>query len=304
MRKFLYILVLLLSGTVKAQHVPLQSHYMFNGIALNPAYTGSEDAFSMIGSFRAQWIGFPGAPLTQSLTAHAPLKNMNSAVGAQVFADQIGVTRNTGVFGSYAYRLRMNTSTLVFGVSGGVNFIRSFYSRLEGNDAGDAVTMNDSPLGVMPDFSFGMHYYSKKFFVSFSLPTFLTHNFENNKFKLSNNIRNYNVMLGGGYLFETNSGQKIKPSILLKYKMDSPLQADFNLMTSINKTIELGLSYRTSEALIALLKLNVNNQFGIMYSFGLPMSKLIQHTFGSHEISLKYTFLYKSNINSPRFLGF
>jgi len=304
MKKLLYILILFSSFNSSAQHVPLQSHYMFNGVALNPAYTGSEDAFSIVGSFRAQWVGFPGAPLTQSLTAHTPLKNLNSAVGLQLHADQIGVTRKTGIFGSYAYRVQMNNSTLVFGAAGGLNFIRSFYSTLEGNDAGDQITMNDSPLGVLPNLSVGMHYYGEKYFLSFSLPSFLSHEFDNNKFRISNNFRNYNMMFGGGYQFTTKNGQKFKPSVLLKYKLDSPLQADINLMASLNRTLELGLSYRTSEAIIVLSKLNINNQFAIMYSFGLPMSELIQHTYGSHELSLKYTFLYKSDITSPRFLGF
>ena len=111
-------------------------------------------------------------------------------------------------------------------------------------------------------------------------------------------------MMGGGYCFTSRSGKQIKPSILLKYRIESPLQADFNVMMNLNKSLDIGLSYRTSEAIIALFKLNANDQFSIMYSFGLPISKLIQHSYGSHELSLKYTFLYQSNSTSPRFIGF
>lgn len=302
--KWLVYISLFVACSAKAQLVPLQSQYMFNGIALNPAYTGSEDAFSVVGSLRAQWVGFPGAPTTQALTAHAPLKNMNSAFGAQLYADQIGVTRNTGIFGSYAYRLRFQKSTLVFGAAGGVNFIRSYFSELEGNDQGDGVIMNDSPLGILPDFSFGMHYYGKKYFVSFSLPKFLSHDFDGVKYRLNNNFRNYNLMLGGGYLFKLRNGMELKPSILGKFKADSELQFDFNLMSTFNKSIEAGVSYRTSEAIVGLVKININQQFSLMYSFGLPLSPILKYTYGSHELSLKYTFLYKSNIASPRFLGF
>jgi len=164
--------------------------------------------------------------------------------------------------------------------------------------------MNDSPLGVLPDFSFGMHYYAKKYFVSFSMPMILSHEFDGNKYRIKNNVRNYNIMLGGGYLFETKNGLKFKPSVLGKYKPDSPLQFDFNLMSTISESIDIGLSYRTSEAIVALFKLSANKQLSFMYSVGVPLSPILKNTFGSHELSVKYNFLYKTQISSPRFLGF
>jgi len=302
MRKLLIILIVL-SGPAYGQHLTLQSQYLFNSVALNPATTGSDDAFSLVGSFRAQWIGLPGAPLTQSITAHAPLKKMKSAFGAQIFADQIGVTRNTGIFGSYAYRLRFENSSLAFGLAGGINMIKSHFSKLEVNDQDDEEIITDSPLAILPDVSFGMHYSGKKYFVSFSIPMFLSHEFEGSKFRLKHDFKNYNFMLGGGYHFHLKSGAKFKPSVLLKYRYDARPQADFNMMYSFNEAIDLGLSYRTEEALIALLEVRPTKQFAFMYSFGFPLNPLWKYTYGSHEFSLKYQFKYKTSITSPRYLG-
>lgn len=304
MKKLIFISILLLSITSNAQQIPLQSQYMFNGVALNPAYTGSEDALSIVGTFRAQWIGFPGAPTTQALTVHTPFKKMKAAAGVQVYADQIGITRRTGVFGSYAYNLRFPSSTLTFGVSGGVNFLQSYFSRLQGNDQVDNEIAQDSPLGIMPNFSLGLHYFSKKYFVSFSLPQFLTHDFDGLKYKLRNDFSNYNVMFGGGVLFNVGQNTELKPSILSKYRSDSPMQFDFNLMAAFDQKIEVGLSYRTQEALVALFKVKARDHFSIMYSFGFPLSPIYRYTYGSHELSVKYNFYYKTPITSPRFLGF
>ena len=58
----------------------------------------------------------------------------------------------------------MRNSKLSFGLSGGLNLVKSYFSRLEVNETDDGLIMNDSPLGVMPDFSFGMHYYNEKFY--------------------------------------------------------------------------------------------------------------------------------------------
>lgn len=304
MRIAIVISLVVVCSLSRAQHVPLQSQYMFNGIALNPAYTGSEDALSIVGTFRAQWVGFPGAPLTQAVTAHAPIKRTNSSIGIQIYADQIGVSRNTGIFGSYSYRLGFHKTALIFGASGGVNFIKTRFSELTGNDAADPLVMNDSPLGVLPDFSFGMHYYGEKFFLSFSAPMFLSHEYDGLKFKLENNFRNYNLMLGGGYVFKLKNEMELKPSVLAKYKADSNPQVDINLMVTFNKTIDIGVSYRTQEAIIGLIKINANDQLSFMYSFGLPLSPILKYTYGSHELSVKYNFIFRSPLTSPRFLGY
>ncbi|MFC0181043.1 type IX secretion system membrane protein PorP/SprF [Pseudarcicella hirudinis] len=63
-----------LSNRAKAQQEALYSQYMFNMMAVNPAYAGSRDVLSMTGLFRQQWVGVEGAPTTQSFTIDMPLK--------------------------------------------------------------------------------------------------------------------------------------------------------------------------------------------------------------------------------------
>lgn len=302
MRK-LWVILLFLSSTAVAQHVPLQSQYMFNPVALNPAFTGSAEGLSAVGSYRSQWVGFEGAPTTQSITVHSPLKNQNSAVGLQFFADQIGVDRTIGLYGSYAYRLRFDNAKLSLGISGGINFMRAYYSRLNVNDNADQLLMADSPLGVLPEFSFGAHYYSEKYFLSFSIPMFLTHNFDGANYEVENSFSNYNYMLGGGYIFDVYNNTKLKPSVLAKYRPDGQLQADINLMALLNEAFDVGVSYRTKEAVVGMFEIRPNQQLGIMYSYGYPLSDIQMYTSGSHEISLKYTFKYKTKITGPRSLG-
>jgi type IX secretion system PorP/SprF family membrane protein len=275
---------------------------MFNGVALNPAYTGSEEALSIVSSNRIQWLGFDGAPQTLSLSAHAPLNNKKIAVGMQVFADQIGVDRKVGVFPSLAYRLRLKKAKLSMGISAGVHFKKSFLSQLDVLDAGDSQLISDSPLGVLPDLSLGGHYYTDNYFISLSVPMLLTHNFENNRFVASNQFDNYNFMLGGGIVLERNK-IKFKPSTLLKYRISGQFQADLNIMMAVNKIFEFGISYRTNEAIVGLIEFKPNDQLSVMYSYGAPLSNIGRYTSGSHELGLKYNFMYKGKIAGPRFLG-
>ena len=300
--KRLIVILFFSASFASAQHVPIISQYMFNDVALNPANTGNQNALSLFGNFRAQWVGIPGAPTTYSFTAHSPLKNMSSSVGLQFFADKIGVDQNTGIFGSYAYRIRMDKSALSFGLAGGIMMVRSNNSELQVNDAGDNLLV-DSPLGIIPDVSFGMSFNAEKYFVSFSIPMFLGHTFDGNKIKIDHDFANYNFMLGGGMAFDIGETQKLKPSLLLKYKPGARPQLDINVMAEFHRVFEAGLSYRTEEAIIALLKFNPTQQLSIMYSFGMPLTPISYRQYGSHEIALRFNFLYKTQISNARYLG-
>jgi type IX secretion system PorP/SprF family membrane protein len=300
--KYLAFISLLISLNVNAQHTPIISQYMFNDVALNPANTGNQGALSLFGNFRAQWVGIPGAPTTQSFSAHSPLRKSSSSLGVQFFADQIGVSKSTGIFGSYAYRIKMKKSSLAFGLAGGIMMIRSNNSELAVNDNGDFLLV-DSPLGVIPDVSFGMSLNSEKYFLTFSIPMFLGHTFDGNKIKIDHDFKNYNFHLGGGYAFNMTADKRIKPSLLLKYKLGTRPQADINVMAELHKVFEAGVSYRTEESIIALLKFLPTQQFSIMYSFGMPLTPISYKQFGSHEIALRFNFLYKTQVSNARYLG-
>lgn len=301
--RWIVVIACIISFQSLGQYSPLQSQYLFNSIALNPASTGSEDAMSIVGTYRAQWVGFPGAPTTQALTVHAPLKGMNSAVGMQVVADQVGVDKRTSINGLYSYRFRFTNSNLRLGISGGVNLVQSNYADLEVFTQGDEQLSSNSPIGVLPNFGVGAYYRAQKHFLSFSIPALLGHRFENNRFRSYNDLKNYNFLLGGGYEFSLKNDMVFKPSTLLKYRINNRPQLDINAQLQLNPIFEIGLSYRTEEAIIGLFEAKINQQFYVMYSFGMPTSKLAKYTFGSHELSLKYNFLYKSNTQSPRFSG-
>ena len=58
-----------------AQQDPLFTHYMFNTLAVNPAYAGSRDALTVTAIARQQWLSIEGAPNTQTLTVHSPIIN-------------------------------------------------------------------------------------------------------------------------------------------------------------------------------------------------------------------------------------
>lgn len=301
--KGLIAISIFFSFAASAQYSTLQSQYMFNAIALNPAAAGTENAMSVVGTFRAQWIGFPGAPTTEALAIHAPLKTMNSSVGVQLFADQIGVDKTTNLTGLYSYRFKFAQANLRVGISGGVSFIQSNYADLQVVSPDDDQISTNTQLGMRPDFGLGLYYTAKKYFVSLSLPALLGQRYEMSQFRVYSNVNNYNLLVGGGYEFELPNEMALKPSILMKFRRNNRPQVDFNAKLKLNPVFQVGLSYRTEEAIIGMFEARATNQLSVMYSFGMPISSIAKSTYGSHELSIKYNFLYKSTTQSPRFLG-
>jgi type IX secretion system PorP/SprF family membrane protein len=57
-----------------AQQQVMFTQYMFNGLAINPAYAGSHETISMTALARKQWVGLEGAPSTQTFSIHSPLR--------------------------------------------------------------------------------------------------------------------------------------------------------------------------------------------------------------------------------------
>src|SRR6186713_1398424 len=97
--------VILFSLSASAQQVATYSQYMFNGLAINPAYAGSHDALSATALARFQSVGLKGSPYTQTFSIHSPLRNKRVSLGMLVFHDQLSVINQTGVHFSYAYRI-------------------------------------------------------------------------------------------------------------------------------------------------------------------------------------------------------
>ncbi|MHA7131940.1 type IX secretion system membrane protein PorP/SprF, partial [Algoriphagus namhaensis] len=65
-------LVLAFMASPKAtfsQQLPQFSQYIFNGLHVNPGYAGYKGEPYIQSTYRSQWINFPGAPETFTVTA-------------------------------------------------------------------------------------------------------------------------------------------------------------------------------------------------------------------------------------------
>lgn len=309
LKKISFVLILLLGTlSVKAQQMPMYTHYMYNTLTINPAYAGSRDALTVTALNRLQWVGFNGAPITQTLSLHTPLRSENLGIGLSISNDKIGPTNNTSIFADFAFIMKLNEkSKLALGVSGGANIFRADLNTLEitePNDPSFAYNINNQ---ITPNFGFGAYYSRARFYAGISVPNLIESNYS------EINEPNGNVLIGKarrhyyfitGALFNLSPDLAFKPTMLVKVTNAAPIQADLTASFIIMQKLLIGGMFRTGDAVGALVGLDITDQFHLGcsfdWSYGLKTSKYNQ---GSYELVLRYDFIFnsKKQIHSPRY---
>jgi len=296
--------LMLVSFGTSAQQDAMYTQYMFNTLAINPAYAGSRNVTSATVLFRNQWTGIQGAPKTGTLTVDAPILDKRLGIGLQLFSDKLGVTQTTGAVVSGAYRIRLNEGTLAFGLQGNVNQFRANYNDVNLNtdvyDPAFAFNVNK----VLFNFGTGVYYNSDRFFLGLSVQDLVKNRLTD---YTTNNVdfrqtQVMHVFLSSGYVFDLNDDFKFKPSFLIKGVKGAPIEGDINATLWIKDVIGIGAQYRTSADIAGLVEIQATPQFRIGYSYDYSTTALRFSNSGSHEIMLRYEFGFSSGkILSPRY---
>ena len=305
-RIILFFLLLGFPIAMVAQQDPMYSLYMFNGLVINPAYAGTRDVLSTTLLYRNQWVSIPGAPKTGMFSMDAPIKKRRVGVGLNIEFDEIGVTNNTIISSSYSYKINFEKSYLTFGLQAGIGFLNSNlvsvkYSKENQNDP----AFQNNSHEVLPNFGFGMYYYTDRYYIGFSIPQLEGHRFQKLLYGESELVRldlANHYFLNSGYLFTISKDVKIKPSILLKYVRGAPMEFDINGIAWFYDILSLGISYRSLASLNFMFQIRLTNQiyFGYAYEYATNNLKIFSN--GSHEIILQYLFDFsRARIITPRY---
>lgn len=107
MNRILIIALVVFSlKSASAQQDPQFSQNMFNKLANNPGYAGSESGISTSVLHRSQWMGFGddgAAASTQNFSVNSEIPAINGGVGLNIVKDNIASFSNLGIQASYAY---------------------------------------------------------------------------------------------------------------------------------------------------------------------------------------------------------
>ncbi|GAB3901680.1 type IX secretion system membrane protein PorP/SprF [Spirosoma agri] len=292
------------------------SQYMFNMMALNPAYAGSREVLSMSALYRNQWTGVQGAPQTATFTMDMPLNRERVGVGLQLYGDKIGVFQEAGGFVSYAFRIPIGKrSMLALGLQGGASSYQANLTEVQinpGNTGQPDPNFANNVSKILPNFGTGIYLSSDRAYVSLSVPRLI-------KNKLSEynagNLRSTQLRqayLTAGFVVGISPVVKIKPSMLLRYAEGSTMGVDGNINVWFADRIAIGASVRrnqfsswstyTTDALVGLLEVQLTNQFRFGYAYDRTMNNFKDVAPSSHEIMIRYELgVNKTRVLTPRY---
>ncbi len=290
--------LLFLSVTIKAQYDPQFTQYMHNTTVVNPAFTGALGQPIITAVERIQWAGLKGAPHTQSLSFHAPMRKNNLGLGMNIINDAIGPLKEIYVDAVASYAVLFSNDTrLAFGLKLGGRYFQVDKEKLILEDMNDVKIQNDiNELFVTV--GAGLYFNSESYYFGISVPNLIPNRVYSGDIHSGSIIdTSYECFIIGGYAFQINYDTRFKPAMLVKIVEGSPVSIDTSANFLFYERFQLGLSYRLKDSFSITAGFDVTENVFVGYAYDLTSSRLRLATSGSHEIILKY----KGNTPRRRF---
>jgi type IX secretion system PorP/SprF family membrane protein len=314
MKKLISILSILIVFEGFTQQDAGFSMYFFNPVYINPGYAGSREAISGTMVHRSQWAAMKDAPTTQTFCLHSAIPNSKIGLGFQLYNDNSGPMRNTGLNLTYAYHLTLNKkSKLSFGVTGMLSNLKVDWDRINVPDENDLAFTQTRTTNWVPDAAVGLYYYQERFYAGFSI----NHLMES-KFGVSTNVgsdlsrfyRQY--YLTSGIVVPINPAINLRPSILVKLVNANSAVFDLNAVGIYQKKYYFGLGYRFADRinipgsdnmLVGIFQYEFNRFFRLGYSFDYFLNRNKKYnSAGTHEFMIGWDFNpVKTKMSNPRF---
>lgn len=277
------------------------TQYMYNTININPAYAGSRGALSIFALHRTQWVGLDGAPVTNAVSVNTPFNGTNLGLGVSLVNDRIGPTDENTFSADLSYTIHTSeTFKLSFGIKATANLFDLDVSKLDPVNSSDP-TLQNMKSKFSPNIGAGVYLHSDKAYVGLSVPNFIeTNRYNDNEVVIFKERMHYYLI--AGYVFDLGDSVKFKPALLSKIVEGVPLQVDVSGNFMINDKFVVGVAYRWSAALSAMVGFQVSDCLHIGYGYDKETTNLEHYNSGSHEIFLRYELFNNiSKITTPRF---
>ncbi len=308
MRNIIYILLLAtFSCQLSAQNDVQYTHFLFNKLAFNAAYAGSEGVPTATALYRNQWLSLDGAPTTATLNFHTPFFDGRSGFGLNLTSDRVGILRSNSIDLSYAYRFQIaKKGQLSLGVNGKIEQGKMDWTEANPLDIGDgSIPAGAEAANVVPNFGFGIYYEQSNFYLGLSLPQLLNTSIYRD-FDVASPTRDFRTYyLMTGYLMNLTNSIKLQPGAMVSFNAETPFELDVNANLIFMDAFWVGANYRLGDAISALVQYQFNPNFRIGTAFDFTMTELNSYSNGSVEIMLSYVFNKKlesaERINHLRF---
>lgn len=318
---------------------PNFTQYILNNYILNPAITGIENYTDVKLSYRNQWAGINGAPVTAYLAVHGPLGKKDyrttatsfnlpgdnprgksywetytapephQGAGLIVMSDKTGYISRFSAAATYAYHKGISPKTSIsIGFLGGFSQIdldrsKIEWATLDPNDP--AIGYMDAELRIIkPELGAGIWIYSSDYFAGASVLNIVPAKV---RFVADNTYGDYyapQYIASAGWRFFLSDDISSLPSVTAQLVKPFPVQVHFNIKLQYQDRVWIGAGYRFSDVLggfAAMAGVNVSNIFNISYAYdAATTSRLRYYAKNTNEIMLGFPINNKYGDLCPR----
>lgn len=282
-----------------SQQEQLYTQFMYNKLGINPAFAGNHENVSATAIVRNQWIGFEGAPNTQTISLNAPVASQKIGLGLNLTRNTIGISEKQTIDAVYSYRIGISdVGTLSLGLQGSARRYQIDYSdpRLNGivdktlDPAIDVQRFNENVI----NFGAGVYFNTTHFYAGLSSPRLIEReiNFAS-QLGFSKEVRHILFMMGGA--IDLTNDWTVTPQALYRYTSNSPFDMDLNVSASWRSYITAGLTYRhggddnsIAESIDILFGVQASRQLMISAAYDFTLSEIRNHSSGSLEVGVHY----------------
>jgi type IX secretion system PorP/SprF family membrane protein len=275
---------------VKSQQDPVYTQYLTNLLSIQPAYAGISGVLTVSALSRAQWVGWEGAPNSNTFTLHFPMKSFNIGLGLSIVNDKWGPILQNGLYADYAYRLVLRPREfLSLGIKAGFNTYHARFSDLQLNDPIDPSFAQNVDFKMLPNVGVGALWHSDIFFLGVAMPKLFINNIvDDSDKKVYREVLHMYAM--GGYVFFLAENVKLKPTFLFRWSKQTPSYIDMGANILLYDRVWFGATYRLINSYALSFQFNVNNQLRFGYSFDLTSFHENMVNSGTHEFTINYEF--------------
>lgn len=291
MRKVIIILLLsFVYSLVCGQQLSQYSLYMLNEVIVNPAALSKEKDNKITLMLRDQWSSFEGAPATQSIS-YNHLNHHKYKRGISIMNDVTGPISiiNATISSSYSIKLYQE-DRLALGAAATIMQYKIDNSQitLEDDGVADPALLGGVDKATGNSFAIGAYYYHSDYYIGLAVPSIFGSSLDISDNKDNNKLENH-YYLNGGINVNLKNNHSIIPSFMLKKVGALPIQLDLNVRGVYNDFLWTGLSFRTSDAVVALFGIDYGqSSFG--YSYDITTSTIRIPSAGSHGLVYSYKF--------------
>ncbi|MBA2249187.1 MAG: type IX secretion system membrane protein PorP/SprF [Chitinophagaceae bacterium] len=339
MKSFLFIFFIGFGIKSIAQQKPYYTQYIINNYILNPALTGIENYTDVKLSYRNQWAGIQGAPVTAYLSVQSPIgkkdyrttatsfevpgenprgksfvDNYTAAephhgVGLIIMNDKTGYINRFSAYATYAYHKGISSrTTLAAGFLGGISNVsldrsKIVWGNLDPNDPAIGID-NGEIKKVKPEIGAGLWLYSADYFAGLSVLNIIPGKAHFVTDKIYGDYFAPQFIATAGYRFFLSDDVTALPSLMFQFVKPFPVQVHLNVKVQYLDKLWVGASYRYSDefgGFAAMAGLNVSNTFNLGYAYDVSTtSRLRTYTKNTHEIILGFLLNNKYGDSCPR----